>query len=133
MKRILGIAASAFILVSAAAAHADAVSDLQSTYRAQAKADFSVPAGQRMWTRGFQAPDGRQRRCSDCHTQNLRQPGKHVRTGKVISPMAPSINAQRLTDPVKIEKWFTRNCKWTLGRACTAQEKGDFLSFINSQ
>ena len=37
------------------------------------------------------------------------------------------------TDPEHIEKWFTRNCKWTLGRECTPQEKGDFLLMIRSK
>ncbi|MEA3244387.1 MAG: DUF1924 domain-containing protein, partial [Pseudomonadota bacterium] len=34
-------------------------------------------------------------------------------------------------DGKKIEKWFKRNCKWTLGRECTAQEKADFLAYID--
>ncbi|HCS12500.1 MAG TPA: hypothetical protein DIW28_01710, partial [Zetaproteobacteria bacterium] len=44
---------------------------------------------------------------------------------KRIEPMAPSVNPERLTDPAKIEKWFGRNCEWTIGRDCTAQEKAD--------
>jgi hypothetical protein len=56
-----------------------------------------------------------------------------VKTGKRIEPMAVSVNPQRLGDMAKIEKWFRRNCKWTLGRACTAQEKGDLLSFLRQQ
>ena len=47
--------------------------------------------------------------------------------------MAPSVNPKRLTDRTKIEKWFVRNCKWTFGRECTPQEKGDLLSFISSR
>lgn len=45
--------------------------------------------------------------------------------------MKPAVNPERLVDAKKIEKWFLRNCKWTFGRECTAQEKGDFLTFIN--
>jgi len=51
----------------------------------------------------------------------------------VIDPMALSVNPERYTDPDKIEKWFLRNCKWTLGRECTAQEKGDVLTYLGSQ
>ena len=47
--------------------------------------------------------------------------------------MAPSVNPKRLTDRSKIEKWFKRNCKWTLGRECTPQEKGDILTFLLAQ
>jgi hypothetical protein len=47
--------------------------------------------------------------------------------------MAPSVNAERLTEAKKMDKWFLRNCKWTLGRACTAQEKGDVLMWLRDQ
>jgi hypothetical protein len=47
--------------------------------------------------------------------------------------MAKSVNPQRLTDPGKAEKWFGRNCRWTLGRDCTPQEKGDFVALIRSR
>ncbi len=56
-----------------------------------------------------------------------------MRTGKAIEPLAPSVNPKRLSDTAKVEKWFTRNCKWTVGRACAPQEKGDVLSFIRAQ
>ncbi|MCW8963030.1 MAG: DUF1924 domain-containing protein [Gammaproteobacteria bacterium] len=72
------------------------------------------------------------RSCSTCHTADPRQPGKHTRTGKPIKPLSPSINPASLTDLKKINKWFHRNCKWTLGRVCTAQEKADVLAFLRS-
>ena len=55
-----------------------------------------------------------------------------VRTGKPIKALAPSVQPQRLTDIGKIRKWFKRNCKWTLGRVCTPQEKGDILLFLKN-
>ena len=67
------------------------------------------------------------------HSADLTSTGKHVRTGKKIKPLAPSVNPKRLTDTKKIEKWFKRNCKWTLGRECTPQEKGNVLAFIKSK
>jgi len=47
--------------------------------------------------------------------------------------MSARVNAERYTDEKKIEKWFKRNCKDTWGRECTAQEKGDFLTFLLAQ
>ena len=57
----------------------------------------------------------------------------HPQTGKPIKPLAPSANPQRLTDLREINKWLLRNCKWTLGRECSAQEKGDFLTWLRQQ
>ena len=73
------------------------------------------------------------RSCSGCHNSNVRQPGRHLKTAKVIAPMAPSVNPQRLTNPRKVEKWFYRNCKWTLGRECTPQEKANVLLWLSKQ
>jgi len=87
-----------------------------------------------MWQeKHLDAKSGKDRSCETCHGTNLKVSGKHIRTGKVIDPMAPSVNSERFTDEKKIEKWFKRNCKWTLGRECTPQEKGDFLSFLKAQ
>jgi hypothetical protein len=102
--------------------------------RIQGGSQFTAANGESMWTRAFaDAKSGEKRRCSLCHSEDLRRTGKHAVTGKVIEPLAPSANPKRLTDPEHIEKWFTRNCKWTLGRECTPQEKGDFLLMISSK
>ena len=76
---------------------------------------------------------GDARSCSGCHRSDLTQPGRHVVTGKPIEPMAVSVNPARLSDPKKVEKWFRRNCRWTLGRECTSGEKQDFIRYISSQ
>ncbi len=92
---------------------------------------FSAEAGERMWTQKYShgaAPLVRS--CSSCHTTNLGNVGEHAKTKKAIKPMSPGVNAKRLTDTKEIDKWFKRNCKWTLGRECTLQEKGDFLLYI---
>jgi len=86
--------------------------------------------GRRLWTMKTAINDD-SRSCSTCHTTNPSQPGKHIRTGKLIDPLSPSVDPKSLTDPKKVEKWFRRNCKWTLGRVCTAQEKADVLAFLN--
>ena len=104
-------------------------------YRAQGAADFSAQRGETLWKSEHPDPDkpGSVRNCSTCHGSDLSKQGKHAKTGKVIEPLAPSANAERLTDAKTIEKWFKRNCKWVLGRECSAQEKGDVLLFLQDQ
>jgi len=107
---------------------------MHDSYRTEGANAFTAARGKSMWTQSFiQKSSGRQVSCASCHTTNLKQVGSHIRTGKVIGPMAASVNAERFNDPAKIEKWFLRNCKWTLGRECSAQEKGDFLSYFHSE
>lgn len=69
--------------------------------------------------------------CTTCHTNDPRSTGK-ARTGKPIDPMAPSANPARFTETAQIEKWFGRNCNSVLGRDCTALEKADVVSWLNS-
>jgi cytochrome b len=119
---------------SAWSAQASAVDDLLAKYRQQGVGDFSASSGQTLWNKSFTEPaSGESRRCTSCHTTDLRNAGKQAKTGKAIDPMAPSVNPKRLTDGAFIEKWFMRNCKWTLGRECTPFEKGNFLIFLKNQ
>lgn len=69
--------------------------------------------------------------CAGCHTDNPRQEGR-TRAQKVIAPLAPAANAERLTDAAKAEKWFGRNCRDVLGRPCTPAEKADFAAWLIS-
>lgn len=123
------------LLGSAPLAYANpALDKVLAGYRAAGAKTFDAQAGKALWTRSFGVSnEGKERRCSTCHTEDLRTQGKHVKTGKAIDPLAPSVNRERLTDAAKIEKWFKRNCEWTLGRECSAQEKGDFLAYIRTQ
>ena len=100
-------------------------------YGAMSSLPLDDKRGKDLWFRQTPAEDGKMRDCTVCHGKDLTQSGKHAKTGKVIDPMAPSVNKERFTDLKKIEKWFKRNCKWTLGRECTAQEKGDVLKFLS--
>lgn len=68
--------------------------------------------------------------CATCHTDSPAQAGRHAITGKTIKPLAPAANGERLSDPAKVEKWFTRNCKEVVGRECSAGEKSDFVAFL---
>jgi hypothetical protein len=68
--------------------------------------------------------------CTACHTDSPRNPGRHVVTGKNIQPLSPAVNPERFSDPAKVEKWFKRNCKEVVGRACSPAEKADFIQFV---
>ncbi len=114
-------------------AQAGAVSELEAEYQTQGAGPFSASAGEALWNKNFiNTKTGKERNCTSCHGADLTKVGKHVRTGKAIKPMAASVNPQRLTKVKKINKWFVRNCKWTLGRVCTAQEKGNMLAYLKN-
>lgn len=116
---------------AAAALAATPVDELLSEYRQQGAHDFSAAAGKALWNKSFH-PDtaDKERSCTTCHTADPRQTGNHVTTNKEIKALAPSVTAKRLTNTDKMRKWLERNCKWTLGRECTAQEKGDVLMYL---
>ena len=97
-------------------------------FQAAAQAPFSESEGERTWLRNAGG-----RSCTSCHSDSLYVRGRHESTGKIIEPMAPSVNPERLTERKKINKWFLRNCKWTFGRECTAQEKGNILLWLSRQ
>jgi len=126
--------ALAGLLLIGSAAHAGAITSLLQDYQNQGVAATNAKDGERLWTSNYKpAAAGPARSCTTCHGTDLRQPGKHARTGKRIEPMAVSVNGKRLSEVKKIEKWFKRNCKWTLGRECTSQEKADILVWLKSQ
>lgn len=132
MKSFGGILAAALIIVPLIAS-ASVVDQQQAAYRASGAGPFSAQTGGQLWQQEVNARDGRARSCTTCHSADLRSTGKHAKTGKAIEPLSPAVNSERLASAKKIRKWFKRNCKWTWGRECTAQEKGDLLSFIVSQ
>lgn len=105
-----------------------AATTLLTEFEPSARTPFSAEAGSNTWMRDLNG-----RSCTSCHSASVLVSGRHERTGKVIEPMAPSVNPARLTDVKKVRKWFKRNCKWTFGRECTAQEKGDILVWLSDQ
>jgi hypothetical protein len=110
-----------------------AANPIQDSYRAQARLDspgfkdFSVAAGQKLY-----ATKVGELSCASCHTDSPLATGKHAKTGKEILPLSPTANPKRFTDAATAEKWFKRNCNDVLSRACTAQEKGDFMAYVLS-
>jgi hypothetical protein len=132
MKRI-GIALLASLVI-AVPARAEQPQDFLTTFAAQAKIDnaafsgFDASRGEQF----FKSRQGGDWSCSTCHTENPTAIGQHTVTKKDIKPMAPATNHERFTDTAKVEKWFKRNCKDVLKRECTAQEKGDVLTYLLS-
>ncbi len=131
---MLSLAAAALALV--AVAEAATPQDLLTSYEAEARksgaafAGFSAPRGEALYRQERRLADGTTASCTSCHTGNPKHVGRARTTGKEIAPLAPTANAARLTDPAKTERWFLRNCNDVLGRACTPQEKGDFVRFL---
>ncbi len=127
------------LLLSSSVYATEAVDELLEEYQQvlqseQEEVSFTAEAGEILWFQEFaDEKSGKIRQCTTCHTDDLRNEAKHTRTGKLIKPMAPSVNEERLTKIKNIRKWLKRNCKWTLGRECSAQEKGDVLTFIQAQ
>lgn len=119
------------LLDAAALSHAETPQQMQSGYETAARAQsaaFTASAA-----RGgdfFRNKHGQEWSCASCHTNDPTKLGKHASTGKSIQPMAVSANAERFTLPSKVEKWFTRNCKDVVGRACSAAEKADVVAFL---
>lgn len=125
-------AASACALLLVAPAFADTPQQILDGFTAQAKTEapdfqgFDADRGELF----FKNTHGNDWSCATCHTQNPADAGKHAKTDKPIDPLAPSANAERFTDPKKVEKWFKRNCGDVLDRTCTTLEKGDVLTYL---
>lgn len=109
-------------------AQADVIEARLAHYRAQGAGEFVISQGEALWN-----ADNEGRSCTQCHAGSPHMKGKHNKTGKLIEPMALSVNPERFSNADKIEKWFLRNCKWTMGRECTPQEKGDVLVWLKAQ
>jgi hypothetical protein len=114
-------------------ARADTVEQMLSELAAAGAGPFSVAEGRNLWVREYPADGGAKRSCATCHTADVRSEGRHAVTGKSIGSLAPSVDPQRLSDRREVEKWLRRNCKWTLGRECSAQETGDLLMYLRAQ
>ncbi|MDH5368820.1 MAG: DUF1924 domain-containing protein [Gammaproteobacteria bacterium] len=110
------------------------VNTLMKSYQLKGVKSADAQRGEQFWSKTFTGNEPfTERSCKSCHTANLKTKGEHVRTGKIIKPLAPSVNQASLSDVKKVNKWFKRNCKWTTGKECSAQVKADILAFIKQQ
>lgn len=126
------------LILTATSALAASPGEVLQTYAAQARKanpsfkEFSAANGDKFYHAAVKHSSGKQVSCAGCHTDNPRNAGKHDRTSKEILPLAPATNKDRFTDAAKVEKWFKRNCQDVLERECSAQEKGDFMTYVLS-
>ncbi|MEY3747527.1 MAG: Cytochrome c [Pseudomonadota bacterium] len=130
---------SLFLAFASYSAHADVVSaqklaDKYATFAKHANPSstgLSASDGKAFYNREITVK-GQQVACASCHTANPADAGKHIVTGKPIRPLAPSANPKRFADIDKVEKEFTDHCNDVIGRDCSAQEKGNFITYLLS-
>jgi hypothetical protein len=138
MKTVTLVALAAALGLAVGAHAAEPRRDaIVSTLLAEAKkadprfAGFSAERGAALYRATHQGKEGPVS-CATCHGGSPQEKGQ-TKLGKAIEPMAVSRNPARYTDADNVEKWFKRNCAEVLGRACTAAEKGDFITFMSGQ
>ena len=122
MRRTLAIAA----LLFTATVQAETPRDFLTRFEKEAGSAASAERGGRFFT----AKQGGEWSCASCHTERPTQTGRHAKTDKAITPLAPAANAERFTDAAKVDKWFRRNCNDTANRLCSAQEKADVMAWL---
>ncbi len=94
--------------------------------------EFSAQRGEKIFFSKQIGKRGKEVSCASCHTNDLKQPGENIFTGKKLEPLSPAVNPKRLSDLKKVKKWLRRNFKDVYKREGTAREKGDVLTFIKS-
>jgi len=128
---ILGILASSL-------AFANPVEEYIQTLAKEVKAEnpafrgFDAKRGEKIFFSKHIGKRGKQISCASCHTNNLKQTGENLFTGKKIKPLSPTANPKRLSDLKKVKKWLRRNFKDVYKREGTALEKGDVLRYIQT-
>jgi len=123
------------LLLLSLASHAETPQQIRQAYAAEAAAVQTgfTPSAQRgaaFFKQRFAVND-KMPECTACHTATPLNAGQHAITGKNIKPLAVAANAERFSDPAKVEKWFGRNCKEVVGRLCTPAEKADFVAYMS--
>ena len=123
------------LLLASLAGHAETPQQIGQTYTAEAAARQpgftpSAKRGETLFRQRF-AHNDKMPACTSCHTDSPLNAGQHAVTGKSIRPLAVAANGERFADPAKVEKWFGRNCKEVVGRACAPGEKADFVAYMS--
>lgn len=132
MKQVLRLWLPLVLGVFSFAAQAETPQNFLDAYGQEAKAQnpafkgFSAKAGEVF----YKNKHGGDWSCSTCHTDNPAADGKHTVTAKLIQPLSPNANPARFSDSAKVNKWFKRNCNDVLKRECTAEEKGNLLTYL---
>ena len=94
---------------------------------------FDSKRGEVFFTSKHIGKKGKEISCVSCHGNDLSNRGENFFTGKVIEPLSPSTNVERLSSLKSVKKWLRRNFKDVYNREGTAKEKGDVLAYIMSK
>ncbi|MBK1689591.1 DUF1924 domain-containing protein [Rubrivivax gelatinosus] len=125
-RAVVATTTVAVVAVLSACPALAAPQDLLARYAAEAGRAPDAARGQQ-WYAARHANDWS---CASCHGERPTAEGRHASTHRTIAPLAPAANAKRFSDEAKVEKWFRRNCKDVLERACTPAEKADVLAWL---
>lgn len=133
MALFLALAGSGLALAAMSPAQKAIHDNLAAAARAGDPAfkEFSIERGKTFFAATHQGGKPATPSCTTCHTADPKKAGS-TRAGKVIDPMAASVNPRRFTDEKEVDKWYRRNCTDVLGRECTALEKGDVMVYLLS-
>jgi cytochrome c peroxidase len=93
------------------------------------KSTLSAEAGRAFYTKKV-VVGNKDISCAACHTDNPANSGKHNESGNPIKPMAPSVNPQRFSSVNKSAAAFSKHCRDLYGKDCSAQDKGDFITYL---
>lgn len=132
MKRLAMIGMFSMSLMGASTEVVQYMKELETAAKSENRsfAGFDVARGKEIFTSTHIGKQGKPIACTTCHTTSLSNSGKNSLTGKVIEPLSPHTNPQRLTSTKEVTKWLRRNFTDVYGREGTAQEKGDVLAYI---
>lgn len=124
------------LLLACSASAAETPRQILYGYAAQAarttpRFEPNAGLGEHLYTRTHAASQ-RLTSCTTCHAASPRHYGRHAVTGRSLRPLAPSADAGRLVDPIKVERWLARDCMAVFGRECSAGEKADLLAYLTS-
>ena len=132
MKHLMIATVFSMSLMAASPEVTQYMNELSKTAKAEnpSFSGFDASRGKEIFTSTHTSKQGKPMACTSCHTTNLSNQGKNSFTGKVIDPLSPRANPERLTSAKEVKKWLKRNFKDVYNREGTAQEKGDVLTYI---
>ncbi len=132
MKYLAIVSLFSMSLMGASVEVTQYMNELESAAKAENRSfnGFDAVRGKEIFTSTHTGKSGKPMACTSCHSVNIANPGKNTLTGKVIDPLSPRANPQRLTSAKEVKKWLKRNFMDVYAREGTAREKGDVLTYI---
>jgi mono/diheme cytochrome c family protein len=94
---------------------------------------FDAKRGEVIFTSKHIGKKAKEISCVSCHGNDLSKKGENFFTGKVIEPLSPTTNIERLSNLKDMKKWLRRNFMDVYNREGTAKEKGDVVTYIMSK